>query len=318
VTGIAAFRPARAATGLAPLLCLGWTLFDLLWFATGYNPTITKDPYYPSTPAIEFLRRDSSSSRILGAGTVLAPNTAATYGLYDLRGTDFVTVRRYEELITGKAGDFAFYSRSPELPPSFGMLNARYLLLPGPVAHDPNLLEPVYSDEITIYRYRNCLERALVVFDHEVHPDPHHILERVRKPDFDARKVLLLEEGPEPAFEPAATRTVSRDSAARITRYEPDEVVVEASLSRPGFLLLLDTFFPGWQATVNGRNARIYRADYTFRAIALPRGQSTVRFEYRPASLRIGLALAAAAGTLLIGGLALTTMRGRRPSRPPS
>jgi hypothetical protein len=43
---------------------------------------------------------------VLGLSSVLPPNTAAVYGLDDVRGKDFTTLKRYEELITGHAGDF--------------------------------------------------------------------------------------------------------------------------------------------------------------------------------------------------------------------
>jgi uncharacterized membrane protein YfhO len=95
------------------------------------------------------------------------------------------------------------------------------------------------------------------------------------------------------------------------TSYQADEVGVKASLPRPGFLLLLDTYFPGWMATVNGQPTKIYRADYNFRAVPLPAGTSTVHFFYRPTSLRLGLALSAAGWLALVG--AWFWSRKRRP-----
>jgi uncharacterized membrane protein YfhO len=88
--------------------------------------------------------------------------------------------------------------------------------------------------------------------------------------------------------------------SVRITSYEPDEIRVEASLPQPGFLLLLDTYFPGWTASVNGQPARIYRADYNFRAVWLPAEKSMVRFTYQPNSFRTGVVLSAA-GLLVLG-----------------
>jgi uncharacterized membrane protein YfhO len=62
-------------------------------------------------------------------------------------------------------------------------------------------------------------------------------------------------------------------------------------MAQPGFLLLLDTYFPGWTATVNGEKTPILRADYNFRAVQLPAGKSVVRFVYQPASFRWGIGL---------------------------
>jgi uncharacterized membrane protein YfhO len=74
----------------------------------------------------------------------------------------------------------------------------------------------------------------------------------------------------------------------------PDRVEIGASLSGDGYLVLLDTWYPGWQATIGGDPATIYRADYIVRAVFVPAGDHVVRFEYRPLSFRLGVWLAAA------------------------
>ena len=66
---------------------------------------------------------------------------------------------------------------------------------------------------------------------------------------------------------------------------------IEAALEAPGYLLLLDTYYPGWKAYVDGERVSIHRADYNFRAVTLPAGRSHVSFEYRPASFALGLCL---------------------------
>jgi hypothetical protein len=158
------------------------------------------------------------------------------------------------------------------------------------------LFELVYSNEITIYRYRAFRERAMVVFDYRVDHSPASILDSVRSGTFDPERVLLLAEEPEKGkalsgIQTLATRT---NSSVRIVSDQPDKVSIEAFLPRPGFLLLLDTYFPGWSASVNGQPTRISRADYNFRAVSLPAGRSTVCFSYRPGSWRSGLALSVA------------------------
>jgi hypothetical protein len=284
------------------MVCFGWTTFDLLWFGMGFNPAIPRERYYPAAPAIEWLEKDHSTFRILGGGTTLLPNVAAVFGLSDARGCDFMSVRRYEELITENSGDFYFYASAHNLPEMLPLLNVKYLLLSKSVALDPELFELVHSNGMFVYRAKTCEARALVVFDHQVR-DSASVLSDVRSGKFDPKQVLLLEEEPEiaPDREPRDIMTET-NASARITSYEPDEVGVEASLPRPGFLLLLDTYFPGWTARVNGRPARIYQADYNFRAVSLPAGRSTVRFSYRPKSLSLGLALSATS-LLVIGGV---------------
>jgi uncharacterized membrane protein YfhO len=76
--------------------------------------------------------------------------------------------------------------------------------------------------------------------------------------------------------------------------------------------LLLDTYFPGWKATVDGRTTPIYRADYNFRAVSLPEGAHTVTFTYRPLSFRLGLGTSG----VMLGLLALLMFR--KPPTAPS
>jgi hypothetical protein len=295
-TGIVALRPARWGRWVPGVVCLGWTAIDLLCFGMGYNPAIPRNGYYPSTPAIEWLKKDPSIFRVLGSGIVLVPNTAEIYGLSDARGYDFMSVRRYEELITGNAGDFFFYWAASDLPKPFPLLNVKYVLASRKDALTSGLFEPVYSDEIIIYRYKACRERVLLVFDYQVDRDPASVLARVRSGTFDPGQVLLLEEEPERTEISGRTKTAMADleTSVCITSYEPDEVRIEAFLPRPGFLLLLDTYFPGWTANVNGWPTKIYRADYNFRAVSLPAGKAKVRFSYRPDSFRLGVALSLA------------------------
>jgi len=65
----------------------------------------------------------------------------------------------------------------------------------------------------------------------------------------------------------------------------------------------MDTFYPGWRATVDGQAAEIVRANYAFRAVALEAGAHQVVLRYRPRSLIAGTIVSGAA--LLAGLLAL-------------
>jgi uncharacterized membrane protein YfhO len=66
-------------------------------------------------------------------------------------------------------------------------------------------------------------------------------------------------------------------------------VEIQAQSAAAGYLVLLDTFYPGWVATIDGQETSIYRANYLARAIFLPAGEHRVRFEYRPSSFKWGL-----------------------------
>jgi len=291
VVFLLALWPSHWKAEIIMVVCLAWTAADLLCFGMGYNPALPRNLYYPRTPAIDWLGRDHSLFRVFGEGAALPANSAEVFGLSDARGCDFMTVRHYEELIKGTAGEFFFYRSPSVLPKTLPLLNVKYLLFTHVVPLDPALYELVYSKEVFIYRDKECLDRAILVFNYQVEPNQATALAKVSSPEFKPREVLLLDQEP-----PSAKSLIARQdgettaaSSVRILSYEPDAITMDASLPRPGFLLLLDTYFPGWTATVNGKPAPVLRADYNFRAISLPAGKSSVSFTYRPASFRLGL-----------------------------
>ena len=59
--------------------------------------------------------------------------------------------------------------------------------------------------------------------------------------------------------------------------------------SEPGWLVISDTWYPGWRAWLDGEPAELYRADYLFRAVHVPPGEHTIRMAYVPLSFFAGL-----------------------------
>jgi uncharacterized membrane protein YfhO len=64
--------------------------------------------------------------------------------------------------------------------------------------------------------------------------------------------------------------------------------LIHVKAAQNAFLVLSDTYFPGWKAYVDGKKEKIYRANYNFRAIALGAGTHKIEFIYDPLSFKIG------------------------------
>jgi membrane protein YfhO len=103
------------------------------------------------------------------------------------------------------------------------------------------------------------------------------------------------------------------NDSVRISRYDDQIVVVDASADSPGYLVLFDSFATGWEATVDGVSEAIQRADRCFRAVRLDAGRHQVVFRYRPMSFRVGLWLASF-GALAFAALPLAALLRRRSS----
>jgi uncharacterized membrane protein YfhO len=103
----------------------------------------------------------------------------------------------------------------------------------------------------------------------------------------------------------------SVEDVVRILHYQPERVEIAVKMATPGWLVLSDTYYPGWRAELDGQTAEIFRANLNFRGVAIPAGEHRLIFEYQPRSVQIGAWLT---GVALLGwGLGLgITARGRK------
>jgi hypothetical protein len=139
-------------------------------------------------------------------------------------------------------------------------------------------------------------------------PDSRKVLELL--PRFDYEKMALFEEEPGCAVEMPSAADRALESV-RIERYEPERIDIKVQAGAPAVLALSDLFYPGWEATVDGKPAEILRANYLMRALAISPGAHEVRFLYRPASFRSGMAVSAVGG-LAIAFLVFLHVRSRK------
>jgi hypothetical protein len=102
---------------------------------------------------------------------------------------------------------------------------------------------------------------------------------------------------------------------AAVISEDSRHIVIDAEAPRDGFLLLADTFFPGWVARVDGRPTPIYRANVSVRAIQLPQGHHEVLFEYEAPAFMRGLWISLLAVSTLLGWLVGAAYMDRRDRR---
>ena len=108
-----------------------------------------------------------------------------------------------------------------------------------------------------------------------VEPDGFRTVERIRNFDVDPRHTVLLEGGTEVRSDSKGTAEATPEEPSSesvvATRYLPQEVVIEVDAAEPGWVVLTDAWYPGWQATINGRAAEVAVAyhggvsDFNFR-----------------------------------------------------
>ncbi len=313
--------PARAIGAAACLL----VALDLVSYSHGYLPTIRKKRVLPETASLRWLRENSrepgtdSPVRIRPIANVLPPNLAMSFELNDVRGYDPMAPKLCADLDrAGRLSDDQALAAAGYCSPILNLVGARYIVAPWPITPLPpdSPLELVHSADLWVYRNARALPRAFTASSYRVVSDDE-ALARIAAPDFNPRCEVLLASDP-----PGLTASTGRDSttdsgAATVTSYAPEEVRIAVSLQRPGFVVLTDTWFPGWSVSVDsGAWTTPLRANHTFRAVALDSGEHSVVFRFRPLSFVVGCWTTLAS---LIGAIvAMVFFRRRRHAFKPA
>jgi hypothetical protein len=198
------------------------------------------------------------------------------------------------------------------------LLGVRYILTEGRMGADAESTFPLVfvDEESVVYENRDPLPRAFTVHTMVTAADGDAALQRLTDLALDPRRTVVLEAMPG-NVRPPATATDDQDEVV-FTVDTPDEVELRARLTADGYLVLLDTWYPGWEATVDGEPAPIYRAYSIARAVFVPAGQHTVHFVYRPLSFRLGVALAGSALVITVVALLRACWPRTVSTRPPS
>jgi hypothetical protein len=156
----------------------------------------------------------------------------------------------------------------------------------------------LFAEPIRVFGVPNPMPRAYAVGATRVVEGLNGLGLALMAPDFDPAGEIILSEG-EPKPPPPHFTGV-----ARVVNSLTDRVTIEATLSGPGYVVLLDGFDPGWRAEVDGHSAAIYCANAAFRAVAVGEGTHVITEVYRPESVRWGLWVSAATVLLLAAGAA--------------
>ncbi len=229
-------------------------------------------------------------------------NILAIHGIEQVGGHHGNELRYYDRLIGREdhAPNAVRISQAPapgEPAEDFSMLqrtNAMYLVTPQRLQH-PLMEEVFVGSRSAVYRLADVLPRAYLAGTTEVVADDV-ALERMLAPSFDAAGTVLLADAvpgsaPQPGVQ-GSVEWVDRRLNAMTLRVRAD---------RPGMLVVLDNYYPAWQADVDGEPAQLVRANLAFRAVPVPAGEHVVTLRYVPDTLRAGVLVSATLLLLLMG-----------------
>lgn len=184
----------------------------------------------------------------------------------------------------------------------FSMCSVRYRLTV-PSGH-------VDQDHMRAERLETTLPRASLVPRAAVALEDEGAAWYIRSPQFDPGGEVVLVDAPRELAQRGRTADAPRALGdVAMTRDAAHEVAIEVDARRDAFLLLTDTWYPGWESYLDGRLVPHYRANVAFRALPVPAGRHRVRFIYRPASVAWGFAVS---GLTVAGVVVWTIVAARR------
>jgi hypothetical protein len=308
------WRAAVMAFIAADLVLFGWPLLPTVDRALYHGETaaaahLRQEPgpvrvYWPTDPLspgretdaeyqvkFSYLTFDSFGPRDAaywwGMREALVPNVGMLDGVASANNFDPLLVGRYAEVLQA-----AF--EAPALLRSAGVTHVlgNPAWLPGEPAAEPRPLP-------------GALGRAWVVPAARTVPSDE-TLAALADPAFDPAAEVLLDR-PVPATEYPASSI-----QYQVTLQDaPNRVTIRATLDAPGYLVMADTWVPGWTATVDGTPADVLRANYAFRAVRLEAGDHVVELAYRPWTAAFGFGLSAGSLLCLAAGSLVGWLRKR-------
>jgi hypothetical protein len=258
-------------------------LIDKKFFETIPGPST----YFAADEVASFLSGQPGPFRTFVLFDLPQDNYLTHFGIELVGGEHGNQLQTYNEFLGAGEQTYTDY-HNMGYPIFLALANVKYIVT-GQEIGAP-FLEPVFSgrtrrgQSATVFENSAVLPRAFLAASGVRVSGPDGALERMRSANFDpTREVLLYEEPPLTldAAEPL-------EGSARITRHESAQVDVEVSVNRPAYLVLTDNYYPDWRVEVDGEEARLLRANHTFRAVPVPAGDHAVVFRFEPASLRVG------------------------------
>ena len=284
-TGLAVVAFARRQLDRRPVVVALTALvaLDLFVAARGFHPLQPAERVYPAVAELTRLRDEPGPFRVVGAKGALMPNSALVYGVQDVRGYDGLGVAWYADLLD-VALAWVQAHQQHELhdadSPILDLLGIRYLMAPPAFAVDAAHWERMADTTAPLHRNRREQPRARLV-DGYVVATGNDARRRLRDAAIDLRRDVVLEADPAAGDRPERAGAADAVGTARITGYEHERVEIDTEAPGRRLLVLSDTWFPGWRATVDGAPASIARANVAFRAVTVPAGRHRVVFDVR-------------------------------------
>lgn len=221
------------------------------------------------------LRCDSEPGRILTSKSGFLPNDGLLYRFPSIGGYDPLILKRY----------ILYLQASQQLPPEKHVLTISFLN-----DHNHKFLKMLnlkyIAQDKRVATLDTFVPRVIIVNKAAVKP-AQEILDFMMGDSFDPFKMVVLEPESQ-AFVLQENNSKNIEGSCFITHYDNESIRIKTSANQACYLVLSEMFYPGWEATIDGKNVPIICGNYIFRVIPLEPGKHDVELRFVSWPFRVG------------------------------
>lgn len=279
-------------------------IFGDLWcFGNKYMVTFDSRQCFWNKEILNVLKNDPEPFRITTVG-YFELNQGMAHDISNIGGYDANVIKEYSEFINLSGGkpleEPRIVMEVTQLSRLTNLLNLKYMLLPANVKLEHPTIKPVFRDsQYALFYNTQAMPRAFIVHGAKTLQGRDAIFKELSSSEFNPLTYVILEE-PSRLTTNTSGENLQKEANPTILEYSPNSVTIKATLLEDGYLVLGDTFYPGWNAYVDGEKNRVLKTNYILRSVFLEKGAHLVQFIYEPKSFTIGMIITLTSIAILI------------------
>ncbi|HHT9105326.1 MAG TPA: YfhO family protein [Candidatus Wujingus californicus] len=284
-------------------LTIALIFWDLWFFGNQYMVTFDSRLCFWDKDLVNVLKNDSEPLRITTHGN-FELNQGMVHDISNVGGYDANIIKEYSEFIQlsnrKPIDEPNIYVEVTQFSKLTNMLNLKYILLPSNVRIEHPTIKHIFNNsKYALFQNTMALPRAFIVHSAKTLNGRDAIFKELASKEFDPLKYAILEE-PSKLTQNANQENIEQEPPPTILEYSPNRVKIKVNMFEDGYLVLGDTFYPGWNAYIDGRKTRIYKTNYVLRSVFLEKGEHLAAFVYEPKSFSIGMIISITSLVILI------------------
>lgn len=300
---------SKLSKKISSLILLIAVITELFYFGLKYLPFSKQEYLFPITPSIEYLQKNSTNYRISTTNTIPA-NMWSPYGLNSSDGYDTtMPLLNFEYYSLLQNRQFSPTARRAitidnEKSPLYQNLSIKYKLTLGnekliDKEKTKNQFFTVFSEKSTIIQENRSVlpkirfvDQIKFVSNKDEFKDIYSII--------DFTKTAVIYSSDQNNFKNFDSTCVSKTQNIEIVEDKDNSIVFNSENNCTRLVFVSNSFYPGWQANIDGQKTKVYQTNHAFQSILVPAGNHHIVLTYTPSHLKTSIITALTSSIILL------------------